>query len=748
MLEARGYMPIISKTIITSVFLGLALLNQANAHTTRPPTSVVGGIPTAGGVEPNRAGYGWLNASSEVEADSLFRQECPKPNASGNVSICIPTDSSLLQLYNLAGHNIEAAFTTLAMDNAYEQMILQRAAVNPTGNTWELPNCISSSPRAQQMKADVEDLKGTTSVQLESRIAFYNNQISTLNAVTPRSPDQENQLAQFKRKREMAIKLRATRESFNSNRMAEAFLLDKQLAEAQKRQCPPAMGIPRKCMSIRRNRDRMRLAFPSVFAGGLAEQESNKNDADRKFWEEKTFAANLEGLARCGTTPYNRFESSIYKLMGYNGAQNPIPGKGTGPGSGTGSCATSDQDAAAIEQGQKTVTAAFTADMGYTTIVTNNDNDNDGNPDGAYTFAQQVGSTASAASDPRMAAAFNNLTQATNEMKRVQEMNAAVAMTTFCQDRPNAAAIARLQPQAMRQAVLDQNNDRSREALTRLMCQKGLMAPFQADDQTLDCAGVTGDPGSGSGMTINRENYGFPFQSSSNYKIKRLADGTLEVSTKINYRFEYDPSIDPSSPSYLGNASVPTANRKGSGQQKSEFDTNTAHWVQKATEFMGSGAPADPKMAFKIEKCTGCANNVEPRVEVSECYNREKPASFDADFPPLTPGTSRWDPHKCWYKPSGTPPVPTRMYGDWQDAGGFTTTMDDATITHETGHNLGLADEYIADYYPAHPVGENGATGCNNSTMGGNTAACNVMYRRHFLEMILPARVCPKATTK
>ncbi|MBI2519845.1 MAG: hypothetical protein HYV97_05500 [Bdellovibrio sp.] len=711
------------------------------AHTNSPPVDVVAPIP--GSVEENRAGYGWLNASSEVEADSLFRQECPRPTASGSMTFCIPRNSSLDAAYSLAGNNFEAAFTNLALDNAYEQMILQRAAVSPASNTWNLPSCIASSPRAQQMKTDIEAIKGMTVAQTNAHIRTLADQIKAITNINEasRTAEQKRNLEDLKRRHLMAIKLRATRQSFDSNRMAQAFLLDKQLGEAQKRECPPAVGIPRKCMSIRRNRDRMRLAFPSVFAGGLRESESFNNDTDRTFWEQKTFAANLEGLERCGTTPYTRFESSIYKLMGYNGAANPIPGAGTGPGSGSGSgCAVSDQDAAAIEQGKKTVDAAFTGDQGYPLIVTANDANRDGNADGAYTFAHMTGRSATAATNPRMANAFSALSQAATDMKNVQEMNAAVSMTTFCQDRRNLADIARLQPQAVRQAVLDQNNDRSREALTRLMCQKGIMSQFQADDQTLDCApGVTGDPASSEGMKVKRVNYGFPFQSSSNYTIKTLPNGTLEVATKINYVFNFDPSISPGSPGYLGNAAVPEANRKTRAQQEAEFNANTTAWTQKSTAFLNSaaGAVADPKVTFKIEKCIGCTNTTPPVVNVSECYYRVMPSSFPTDFP-----GSAWDPHRCWYKMQGG--VPTRMYGDWQDAGGFTTAMNDHTIMHETGHNLGLADEYVADYYPAHPVGEDGATGCNNSTMAGNTAACNVLYRRHLLEMVRPARVCPR----
>ncbi|MEK6623467.1 MAG: hypothetical protein AABY86_00770, partial [Bdellovibrionota bacterium] len=423
-------------------------------------------------------------------------------------------------------------------------------------------------------------------------------------------------------------------------------------------------------------------------------------------------------------------------------------------------CATSDQDTEAINRGKTTVDNAFQtpanprADFGYPLIVKPGR--------GAYTSAYTTGGAATPAANPRMAAAFAVLSKATTAMKSVQEINAAVSMSTFCQDRRNLADISRLQPQAVRQAVLDQNNDRSREALTRMMCKKGIMSQFQTNDQTLDCTapGVTGDPAGSGGMTINRVNYGFPYVNDSNYTLKTLDGGRTEISTKINYRFQYDPSIDPGSASYLGNDSVPVANRKGSGQQQTEFNTNTAAWAQASTNFFNDAANRikDPKVTFKIEKkCpTTCADTDEtpPLVVVSECYRAGgRPDTFTADFP-----GQAWDPHKCYYKsqvppdsPPGTAPVPTRMYGDWRDAGGFTTTMAPQTVQHETGHNLGLADEYIEDYYPAHPVGENGATGCNNSTMGSNHstmgsdgAFCNVLYRRHLLEMIRPARACPR----
>ena len=218
---------------------------------------------------------------------------------------------------------------------------------------------------------------------------------------------------------------------------------------------------------------------------------------------------------------------------------------------------------------------------------------------------------------PRTASAFAVLSKATTPCEKCAGDKCSSFHVDILPGRRNLADISRLQPRAVRQAVLDQNNDRSREALTRMMCKKGIMSQFQTNDQTLDCTapGVTGDPAGSGGMTINRVNYGFPYVNDSNYTLKTLDGGRTEISTKINYRFQYDPSIDPGSASYLGNDSVPVANRKGSGQQQTEFNTNTAAWAQASTNFFNDAANRikDPKVTFKIEKkCpTTCADTDE-----------------------------------------------------------------------------------------------------------------------------------------
>ncbi len=729
-------------------FISFALLlaplffytSTSHAHSdSEPPVDIVPGVPNS--VEQNRAGYGWLNASSEVEADSLFRQECPRPNASGNISICVPHNSPLETAYHLADNNLEATFTRLAQENAYEYLILQRAAISPGEPSWDVPSCLADNPKVAQMKTEVASLKSKNEMELNETIRTLGTQMKAITdiAEASRTPEQRTQLEELKRKHLMAVKFKAVKESMKPDRMAQAFLLDKQLALAQSRACGSG-GIPRKCMSIRKNRDRMRQAFPSVFGGGLTELEAFGNPSERRNFEEKTLQAEISGVAGavyCNTTPYSRFEKSIYRMMGYNGAPNPIPGAGTGIGTGVmDGCASSDQGTAAIARGENAVTTAFLTDQGYRQIVSNTNNT------AAYTLARKagfdasrgVGTPTSAPVDQRMVNSYSTFTQAAVHMNHVQEVYAAGQMGLLC-TRSNLRALTQFQPQAVRQAVLDQNDPRSREGLTRLMCSKGIMERFQADDQTQDCSGVTGDPNSPAGMTINRTNYGFPFSNDSNYKLTKLPDGSLEVATKINYRFTYDPSLDPSSTAYAGDANVPATARKTQAEQQAAFNTNTAGWVARSTAWYNSksGLVADPKVKFKIETCSTCADNDKPRVSVSSCYRRgDRPSNFAAEFP-----GQAWDSHKCWYKNG------VNKYSDWNDAGNFTTSMDDATIMHETGHNLSLSDEYVADYYPANPVAENGAVSCN-STMGSTNGSCHTLYARHLLEMTRPARACPR----
>jgi len=695
-----------------------------------PPVDVVPGVPNS--VEQNRAGYGWLNASSEVEADSLFRQECPRPNASGNTTICFPSKSPLAAAYHLAANNIEAAFTRMAQENAFEYLYLQQAALSPGEKPWATPSCIADSQKIAVMKAEINSIKSKNEMELNTYLRELGTQMKAITdkPEASRTTDERIQLEELKRKNLMAVKLKAVKESFKPDRMAQAFLLDKQLALAQARTCP-SPGIPRKCMSIRKNRDRMRQAFPSVFGGGLAELEAYANPEQRKNFEEKFVSATVAGAVFCGTTPYNRFEKSIYQMMGYNGAATPIPGAGTGVGTGVGAgCASSDQNNAAITRGKNTVDTAFRLDDGYPKIVSNNK--------GAYSLARKAGFDATRGVgtpvDPRMVNSYSAFTNAATSMNHVQEVSAANQVGLLC-TRSNLKAIAQFQPQAIRQAVMDHNDPRSREGLTRLMCSKGLMERFQADDQTQDCSGVTGDANSAAGMTVNRTNYGFPFSNDSNYKLTKLPDGSLEVATKINYRFKYDPSVDPSSTSYAGDTNVPEAARKTEALQQAAFISSTTDWVSKATTWYNgmTGSVPDPRVKFKIETCAACGDTVKPKVAVSTCYRRGgAPATFATDFPGKT-----WDAHKCWYKDG------VKKYSNWQDAGNFTTSMADATIMHETGHNLSLADEYVADYYPAHPTAENGAVSCN-STMGSTRGSCHQLYARHLLEITRPARLCPK----
>ncbi|MBI2520272.1 MAG: hypothetical protein HYV97_07635 [Bdellovibrio sp.] len=714
-----------------------------HAHSdSEPPVDFVPGIPN--GVEQNRAGYGWLNASSEAEADSLFRQECPRPDASGNVPICIPRNSVLETAYRLADNNLELAFTRMAQENAYEYLILQRAAISPGQPAWDSPTCLASNPKLAKMRDDLNVIKSKNGMELN---AFIRELGTKIKAITDRpetswTPDERTQLAEMKRQHLLAIKFRAVKESTRTDRMAQALLVDKQLGLAQNRSCG-SVGIPRKCMSIKRNRDRIRQAFPSVFAGALNELEAFANDDQRRKWEQKEVTAELAGLVRCGTTPFSRFEKSIYQMMGHNGAPNPIPGAGTGSGTGTGyGCASTEQNTAAIARGQSIVATAFAKDDGYPKIVSQN---SDGK--GAYTLAREaafdavrgVGTPPGSPVDSRMKNAYDDFSQAARQMLHVQELTAANQMGNLC-SRNSLKAIAQFQPQAIRQTILDQNEPGSREGLTRLMCKNGIMERFQANDQSLDCSGVSGDPSQANGMTVNRTNYNLPFSSNSNYKLKTLPDGSLEVSTKINYRFSYDPSIDPSSASYAGDANVPEAARKNEEQQKNDFKNNTSSWVSQSTAWYDSmtSKVSDPKVKFRIEQCLECPDSDTPRVSVSPCYRRVKPRNFDTDFPPLTPGgPSRFDKHRCWYK-NGVNKSP-----NWQDAGNFTTTMPPRTIMHETGHNLGLPDEYTADYYPATPLGENGALSCN-STMASSNGSCHTLYARHLLQITRPSRVCPR----
>jgi len=741
--------------ILVHCLIHSLFLSQAFAHSdSNPPVDVMPGI--SNGVSQNRAGYGFLNSSSEADADALFSQECPRPDGAGNVTACIPPNTPLLAAYNLADRNLEAAFTNLAKEKAYEYQLVQRAALDPAAALPGQPACIANNPGLDNMRADLNDMKGKTDAQLNEHIRILGTVIRNLSAIAPasRTAEQLNRLEENKRKHLMAVKLRSMRAANDNNRMAQAMLLDRQLESAQGRTCAfNDDNSKRKCMSIRKNRDRIRSGFPTVFGASLSEIDGftgNKEEirnaianADEKRLEASMYTAIGTPIVRCSTYPRNRFETSINLLIGYNGTPDPVPAAGSGAASG---CTPSSQDQAALIRGRTTIGDAFSTDDGYPNIVSNDLNA--GRPKGKFSDAFKAGTDSLAnpldtASDSRMARAMGDFNTAATEMKTLQFLNTSSNIAVLCGDM-NLSKLANKFPQVIRQTVLDQNNPGSRDALHRLLCQKGIMRDFQRDDQTLDCRGVSGVPNVDPGMTVRRTKFGFPFANDMNYSITQKPDGSYEVGSKINYVFRYDPTIDPSNTAtglegYRGDPHVPVTERKTKAQQQADFEAKTAQWVARSTTFFNqmSAGVSNPRVTFKIERCTGCPDTTTPRIQVAPCYRRVAPDNFATLYPGQT-----FEPYRCYYNNG------SRNVTDWQDAGGFTTNMDDSTIMHETGHNLGLSDEYVADYYPAHPTGEDGNSinesgGVNcNSTMANNHVACHNLYPRHLLEIVRPARAC------
>jgi len=712
---------------------------SARAHVdVDPPVDFVPKI--RGVVDNNRAGYGWLNSSSEADAEALFSRECPRNSARALTGACIPNNSDLLTAYDLAGHNLEAAMTSMVQERAFEYTALQMISSGASIGTPALPECLRNNPRMLALASQMEGMRTTSNANLEKNLKTWSKQIKNLEGTSPRTAAQNASLTELRSNRLMAMKVRAMRASFEPQRMSQALMLDHQLKNRERALCGGSGSDPMQCMSIRNNRDRIRLAFPVLFPGGVYEEQQQLGPIARKSWEERYFtSAGGSHNDACGRSAYNRLERSIARMIGLVGAPNPIPGAGSGSGTSTGpsgSCSADRQTEAEITRGEGTLTTHYSSNQGYPNLVSANAGTG-GRPKGLWNQAVADAALGSGAPnyDPRLVAANADLTARIDDVKAVHRTTLTRSLSNICSNA-NFNDLARNFPQAVRQTVLDNNEPQSRDALLRVLCKTGQMARFQAYDQTQSCSGVTGAADNRpAGMTVNRTKNGFPFANDMNYNLVREADGSYTVKTKINYIFRYDQTVDPGSPNYSGDTNVPASARKTQAQQQAEFNTNTQGWVTRATEFYKKAGKSvtDPKVNFRIEVCSGCSASTKPAVKVGACYRRGAPPT---NFATLFPGQT-WDGTRCWYKNG------VRQFGDWQDAGNFTLGTSDDTIMHETGHNMGLSDEYAADYYPAHALGEDGAMGCN-STMASSHAACHRIYPRHLLEITRPARVCPR----
>ncbi|MBI2521018.1 MAG: hypothetical protein HYV97_11390 [Bdellovibrio sp.] len=707
---------------------------EAHANRNRPVYQVPG---ISGAVEQNRAGYGWLNTSSESEAEALFLEECPRPNQTP-AAPCVRRDSELGAALSLASGNLETAFEEILKRRIYEYSALQLSALGK--NVPALPDCLANDPKMAAERAQINNLKTTDNADLSGQISELVGEIAKLKKKRNLSAGERAELARKQEQLELRVKLRAVRQSHNNKRMSEALLLERQLKDREAEYCgdDPQSGY---CLSIRSNRDRVRLAFPSVFAGGVAEELALSEDQRARWDMRKGLATDMHRTDACGKVPLQQFERELSRMVGLMGAPNPLPAH-RGPAGApsrpnTHACPlTDDQQELQIRRGNNVLATINSDDSGYPELVTPNDDNEDGRPDGIFNQAwgNALLDREDENYDPRMAEAYGKMEKAAEKMKDVFAYEVTRGMAGLCGPHLRGVkGLAEKYPQALRQTVLDMNKGGAQDALKMLLCQKGLMGRFQAYSQSHSCNGVSGDINSAEGVHVERQSVGFPYVSDVNYDVTKSADGTLKIKSKINYVFKYDSSIDPTSGDYAGNNKIPAALRANKAQQESKFNTKVTNWLRDANKFYDDAAKKElpqPKIKFELVQCSDCENDYKPTVNVATCYRAEEPESFSTDFPDET-----FDAHSCRH---------VNPYGNWEDAGNYTLGTSNPTIMHETGHVLGLADEYDADYYPAHALGEDGSVSCNSTMASNDGVDCHKIYPRHLLEMIRPTRICPK----
>lgn len=700
------------------------------------PVDVTSGLYEV--MERNRAGYGFLNSSSEAEADSIFQTPCKKLNHL-DLNNCLSEGSELEEAYLLAKNNMEVALTNMAREKLFEYLMLQQISLNPSSSLPQIPNCLLDSEEIKKITVELEKIKSLDELKLNNHLLSLNRKVKSLLSKTreERTQAENETLKKLKKKILLSIKLRSTKASMDKKKIAQALLLDKQLASAQMSECQNKSNsdLVLKCQSIKKNRERIRGSFPLIFGQNLAELDSLQNAKEIFDMDKRTRLSKSLGLLICEKTPRDRFEISIQKMIGRFGTYDSSSGGDFIIKKSSEICVESEKDLVYIRRGKSIIEESISNDMGFSHLVSE---DNGGKFNEAFFEAKNSFELPSPTTDSLLGEYFLEFHEAYEGLKKNLLKESQENLNSLCTEF-NLEKISSRYPHVLRQTVLDQTSSAERDALKQVLCSKNIMSSFQKNEQTLSCFGVSGDPHSSEGMRISRDKHGFPFQNSMNYKIKKNSDGNLEIIAKINYVFIPDPSIDPDHEQYQGNNNVPVEKRKSIEEQRRDFDRQVSHWTRRTSEFFNKSAKeiSAPKIKFKIESCKTCSQDEKPRVKVGTCYRKDEPKSFSSDFP----GES-YNSHKCYFKNG------VKLFADWQNAGNFTTDMNEGAIIHETGHNLGLSDEYVADYYPAHPIGEygdelndKGELQCS-SVMGNSAAGCIKIYPRHLLELIRPLEAC------
>lgn len=290
---------------------------------------------------------------------------------------------------------------------------------------------------------------------------------------------------------------------------------------------------------------------------------------------------------------------------------------------------------------------------------------------------------------PRMDAAYARLQATAARLRTEAQGRLTLQATGLCDASMNLEQLGKKYPSVLRQMLLEQSGPELAASKTAI-CGTPALADQLRQGVRDSCIGVTGSLSSPGGVRVHRTTSSFPFSSDPNYTVTQGADGRLTVNLVMNF-------------SNTGTPAMPAATYQ---QTINDWVTNTT--ARYNSQANGLAPPLDPRVTFNITGVTGTAD---PHVNVSQCYNRSMPAGQE---------------HSC------TAIAAQKGGNNWEDSGNLTTTTDQNTLTHEFGHNMGLDDEYEALYYPMNTLGE------HDSVMASGAQ----LYRRHFEQIVRPARRC------
>lgn|GEM_PF-5455009 len=727
--------------------------------------SVVSMQPVNRGPDANRAGYGWLNSTSEVAAETFFHDLCPQRGGGTMVGAC----ASALQLQDarlgnsLAYPAIESAFVLLAKEKSYEHLAMQAAAMGQP--IPPLPTCLAGSESAKKINKFITDNKDKSTTDLGTEI----DNLGT----SPVSPINRAKV-------DMLTKLRAVKGSFSPNRVAQALLLDKSLKANQQTMCASATDDDQlACINIKGARDRIRRAFPLIFSLGTSMAD------DPIVGDEGAFDGLLPDKDACGRSPKHQLERSIYHLMGaFESPANINPLASNCAEITTLTTQSSVLESTACRgiesndmrrllcRGAGQVRTNLSNRRGYSQVVSFSGR-SPGLWDRSLAALNAVNGTGpavvpapSATQSARLLVAGGAFNSAMDALKVKHGRDINLSLKRLCDNsHANLRWLTNLHPQAVQQAILDLPSAAAQQSVKMMMCampkpDRPYLEKFQKYNQSFSCRGVTTN--ADGSTTVKRKSWGWPFAGSVNYNIVTAPDGVQEVQVPV----KFTPVCD----NYLAGLPVSTGTGANIGQNlpagdrtrlmglsdsnkngvidvdefnyfqltgmnckaQQTFANNRINgpsgWVTSSNQRWSSQAstvnpPLKPNVRVKILRCctSGCPNICPAgakEINVSACYNADSNNS------------------NC-----------NQVTSNREAEENYSFAQNNNTTWHEMGHAMGLQDEYRDPDYPAHALGETGSnspTGCG-STMGSQTnwsnGSCEQLHRRHYLEIVRPAKL-------